>query len=57
MATIFVDGGTPPYQDEWYQFNESTLTYDLIEDPDDNDVNGFGTNDITTSFHLVITKL
>ena len=44
MATIFVDGGTPPYQDEWYQFNESTLTYDLIEDPDDNDVNGFGTN-------------
>ena len=42
MATVFVDGGTPPYQDEWFVFNETTLTYDLIDDPDDNDVNGFG---------------
>ena len=44
MATVFVNGGQPPYQDDWFIFNETTLTYDLIDDPDDNDVNGFGTN-------------
>jgi gliding motility-associated-like protein len=42
MVTAIPDGGTPPYQDNWFVFNG--LTYDLIDDPDDNDINGFGTN-------------